>query len=74
MFSLRRWYDRLTDRRPVVRIRRNSYRKSWWRRTLRAWVLLALMAGLIAVIVLLLPQARVLEAHAVEVGEQAISL
>lgn len=55
MLSFRRWLDRLTDRRPVIRPSR-SRRRPWWRRSARPWLLLALLIGLCAAIALLLAQ------------------
>lgn len=49
MLSIGRWLDRIRDRRPVI-LRSRSRR----RRSLRAWLLLAVLLVLIGVIVLLL--------------------
>ena len=62
MLFIRRWLARVMDRRPVVRTSLRYYRKPWWRRNGRAWLLLALLLALIAAIMLLLGQAQALEA------------
>jgi len=73
MFSLRRWLNRLSDRRPVVRIRRSSYRKPWWRRSGQAWLMLLLLGALIGAIALLLGPAQAFEA-AIAAGADEIPL
>lgn len=60
MLSFRRWLDRMTDRRPVVR-RSPASRRPWWRHG-RPWLLLALMLALIAAITLLLGQVQAVQA------------
>lgn len=47
MLSFRRWLDRVTDRRPVVRITRSSYR-----RRRRPWLLLLGLVLLIAALLI----------------------
>ena len=54
MLSFRRWLDRKRDRRPVIRISRASYRKPWWRRASRGWLLMVMLLLLVGAIVLLL--------------------
>ncbi|ALR20905.1 hypothetical protein [Sphingobium baderi] len=61
MLPIRRLLDRMIDRRPVVRSSRHSFRKPWWRRSGRAWRLLALMLALIGTILLVLPPATAIE-------------
>lgn len=60
MFSWSRWRSRLADRRPALRPSRHSFRKPWWRRSGRGWLLLALLLLLIAAIAVLLGSARAL--------------
>lgn len=47
----------MSDRRSVLRPSRHSFRKPWWRRTGRAWLLLALMLIVMAAVALLLQSA-----------------
>ncbi|ETI64131.1 hypothetical protein C100_09020 [Sphingobium sp. C100] len=60
MFSWFRWRSRLTDQRSALRPSRHSFRKPWWRRSGRGWLLLALLLLLIAAIAVLLGSARAL--------------
>jgi len=57
MLSLRRLIDRIADRRPRLRPSRHSFRKPWWRRTSRVWLLMVMLALMIAAIVVLLRSA-----------------
>lgn len=50
MLSIGRWLDRIRDRKPVIRRSRSRRR----RRSLGAWLLLAVLLALIGAIVLLL--------------------
>ncbi len=60
MLSLRRLIGRFTDPRPALRPSRHSFRKPWWRRSGRGWLLLVLLLLLIAAIAVLLGSASAL--------------
>ncbi|MDF0543753.1 hypothetical protein PX699_15485 [Sphingobium sp. H39-3-25] len=64
MFSFRRWLDRKLDRRPMVRISRRSFRKPWWRRCGRAFLLLTFLLVLGAAILLLLQPVSAMQTSA----------
>lgn len=73
MLPFRRWLERSSDRRPALRPSRHSFRKPWWRRSGRGWLLLVLLLLLIAAIAFLLGSARALPIEAAAPSEMADS-
>lgn len=66
MSFLQRLLGRSTDRRPidrrqVIRISRHNFRKPWWRRSSRVWLMLLLLLALLGVIGLLIGPAQAFE-------------
>lgn len=70
MSFLQRLRGRSIDQRRVIRISRHNFRKPWWRRSGRAWLMLVLLIATAGTILLLLPAAQAFEAMAVATSDE----